>query len=506
MSSPLIVVFVHGWSVTDTETYGGLPVRVRNEAKAHGLDIDVQQVFLSQYLSFHDEVALADVSRAFDTALHDAVPSLASSGHRIACITHSTGGPVVRDWWQRLYASQDRRCPMSHLIMLAPANFGSSLAQLGKGRLSRIKAAFSGVEPGQGILDWLELGSPEAWALNSDWIDNGQQALRKGGMFPFVMTGQTIDRKFYDHLNAYTGESGSDGVVRVAAANLNARRIELTQATPPKTLTKKVLKTYQPLQLTQVSSAPQTAMRIVSEASHSGSDLGIMRSVYRPAGHHRGREVTDAILRCLAVQTKADYDKLVTQLADETTSVQQHERLEIEKKLLRRDVTFIHDRYSMVIFRVTDDYGHAISDFDLILTAGKDNDPNHLPRGFFMDRQQNKRFKNTITYYFNYDVMAGSPALTGPDGNVVRPALAGASALGFRIQPRPDDGFVRYLPCQIKADQTLLRHTLAPNATTLIDIRLRRIVDDNVFRLRKMQGDNVDGSFKRVRPSRRIVD
>eukprot|EP01031_Cornospumella_fuschlensis_P043536 gene43536-53229_t len=43
--------------------------------------------------------------------------------------------------------------------MLAPANFGSALAQLGKGRVGRLKAWFSGVEPGQGVLDWLELGS-----------------------------------------------------------------------------------------------------------------------------------------------------------------------------------------------------------------------------------------------------------------------------------------------------------------------------------------------------------
>ena len=63
-------------------------------------------------------------------------------GDRFACITHSTGGPVVRDWWNRYYLEprQAPRCPMSHLVMLAPANFGSALAQLGKGRLSRVKA------------------------------------------------------------------------------------------------------------------------------------------------------------------------------------------------------------------------------------------------------------------------------------------------------------------------------------------------------------------------------
>jgi len=38
-----------------------------------------------------------------------------------------------------------------------------------------------------------------------------------------------IDRKLYDHLNSYTGEKGSDGVVRAAAANLNFGLVELKQ-------------------------------------------------------------------------------------------------------------------------------------------------------------------------------------------------------------------------------------------------------------------------------------
>jgi hypothetical protein len=55
---------------------------------------------------------------------------------------------------------------MSHLIMLAPANYGSALAQLGKGRLSRLKFWFGGLEPGQGVLTGLN-SSSEAWDFNT---------------------------------------------------------------------------------------------------------------------------------------------------------------------------------------------------------------------------------------------------------------------------------------------------------------------------------------------------
>jgi len=88
--------------------------------------------------------------------------------------------------------------------MLAPANHGSALAQLGKSRLGRIKSFFEGVEPGQHILDWLELGSDMSWQLNESWLDYDCIA---HGIYPFVLTGQKIDRQLYDTLNSYTGEA-----------------------------------------------------------------------------------------------------------------------------------------------------------------------------------------------------------------------------------------------------------------------------------------------------------
>ena len=137
-----VVVFVHGWSVSHTKTYGGLPERLISEAADAGLDLDVQEIFLSKYVSFRDEVRVEDISRGLEAAVQHKLARLVARRGRFACITHSTGGPVVRDWWHRYYWTAGRTCPMSHLIMLAPANFGSALAQLGKSRLSRIKTWF----------------------------------------------------------------------------------------------------------------------------------------------------------------------------------------------------------------------------------------------------------------------------------------------------------------------------------------------------------------------------
>ena len=333
--SALLVIFVHGWSVTNTDTYGELPARLIAEAaKAGGRTLDVQHVYLGQYVSFRDEVRLPDISRAFDAAL-TAVLKDAGANRRFVCITHSTGGPVVREWFDRSFVQSKRiaECPMSHLIMLAPANFGSALAQLGKTRLAAIKSWFDGVEPGQGVLDWLELGSPEACALNLRWIeDYPKLKLTEGAnpLFQFVLCGDTIDRKLYDFVNPYTGEIGSDGVVRLAAANLNATHIVLEQpAVQPGEALPSARKRLRNLVKVSSERTATTAFKIVAGTSHSGESKGIMRSVHNDGIAH---VTVDAILRCLQISDAAGYETLCAAFTTENAARQDvGSRLEVEK-------------------------------------------------------------------------------------------------------------------------------------------------------------------------------
>jgi hypothetical protein len=493
---PRLVVFVHGWSVTHTNTYGGLPDRLVAEAQAVGLDLLVKHIYLSRYISFHDEVRLRDISRAFQDAVERELADLVKQEGRFACITHSTGGPVIRDWWWRHYKSVPSAgvCPMSHLVMLAPANFGSALAQLGKARLGRIKAWFGGVEPGEGVLNWLELGSSEAWQLNSAWIDDDGSDIDVKGIFPFVLTGQSIDRKLYDNLNTYTGEMGSDGVVRVAAANMNSTRVTLSQEPAGKGASGK-LKANK-LVAGAVTRSPRTALRVLAGKSHSGTTMGIMRSVKPALGVSKDAETLASVLDCLRVASRKEYLTLCDRFDKETDKVQDDERAEVETRILLPDNVFIHDRYSMVIFRLCDEEGYAIRDFDLLLTAGPNSDPNHLPKGFALDRQANRRTPGTLTFYFNWDVMSGCPEVKH-DGRVLRPAIAGAQGLGLRIAPRPDEGFAHYLRCEISASTRLLKSVLLPNQTTLVDIKLRRIVRRGVFELDR---GTEQRSFKTAKP------
>ena len=364
------LIFVHGWSVTHTNTYGTLP-QVIADHSPDDLDIQISHIFLGEYISFRDEVKVSDLVVALEQALADTL----APDEPFSCITHSTGGPVVREWINTYYG-KDRldAMPLRHLIMLAPANHGSALAQLGKERVGRIKAWFDGVEPGEGILEWLELGSSDQWSLNSDWLEYPESE----HFFPFVITGQDIDKKFYDYLNSYTAEKGGDGVIRVASANLNYHKVQLYQRADgafdflvPNSRTDDTAKAL-PLDANDSLQSPNytSAFEILPNTCHSQDRKGIMASVTK--GNYARKQVFNSIIECLCVDSVADYKQVASNMTQRT-----HQLQSATKNSSRSP------QHCMIIFRVVDTKGKLITDYDLYLLAGRDFQPDKLPKGFF---------------------------------------------------------------------------------------------------------------------------
>jgi hypothetical protein len=453
----MIVIFVHGWSVQDTHTYGELPAWLQSQGAAGGLPIEVGNVYLGKYISFDDSVTLDDIGRAFDQAIRDELAAKGTGKERFACITHSTGGPVVRKWMDLFWKDKLARCPLSHLVMLAPANHGSALAQLGKSRIGRIKSfVVDGVAPGERVLDWLELGSEQSWALNQSWLE---YECVEAGVYPFVLAGQRIDRGLYDALNSYTDEAGSDGVVRAAAANLNYGYLRVLQQEGDPKLEKRLR-------------TARTAFGILPGQAHSGNTKGIIRSVtLANAGTH---PTAQWVLRCLRVGSARTYAQLVRDLDALTGKTQTDEARETVGGLFRR--TYTTSRYSMIVFRVVDDRGEVLSDYDLFLTAGPDYSEQDLPPGFFVDRQRNRRHPGKLTYYVDYDVLR--------DG-LKRAKVQGK--LGFRVVARPTgqpgERLVFYQPLDFRSTFDTLSQYLVPNETVMVELQLRRCVDATVFRM-----------------------
>ncbi|NVK17195.1 MAG: alpha/beta hydrolase [Methylocystaceae bacterium] len=469
------VLFVHGWSVTDTDTYGKLPEAIALQGGAVGLDIDVQYIWLGRYISFHDEVSMSDVTRAFDQALRDTIGEN-DDIPKFSCITHSTGGPVLREWVERFYGSENlSACPLKHLVMLSPANHGSPLAALGKKRVGRIKAWFSGVEPGQRILDWLSLGSIEQEKLAEA---NLSYRPVENGVFPYVITGQTIDKKFYNFLDPYLVEKGSDGVVRVAGANMNYQMIELQETD----VIAQVAHGAQTMDVNLLDIAgdlkvpPHIPLGVVPDTSHSGDTIGMMGSVTSPESTRRQVE---EIVKCLTVTNQNEYDQRSEELANLTHLTQAEDD---------------QSRYLMIVFSVFDDQGDPIDDFDLFLLGGDGHDPDKLEKGFFVDRQRNAAHTNRLVYYVDYD------------------KITQGQLSGFRVVARPDAGFSFYQAAEYHSNGSNLNEILKPNETFYVKIVLKRRVDENVFRVDELKNlppeenglkhtDSGRVDFKKLKPA-----
>ena len=79
MAKPLLV-FVHGWSVTSTDTYGELPARLKSEAaRAGGPGIDVAHIETPSTVvnqnARHVDLTLRPSLRAVDPRTHRGRPS-----------------------------------------------------------------------------------------------------------------------------------------------------------------------------------------------------------------------------------------------------------------------------------------------------------------------------------------------------------------------------------------------------------------------------------------------
>lgn len=459
------LIFVHGWSVANTDTYGRLPEAIETYAPAD-LNIDVQHIYLGRYISFHDEVTVDDIARAFEHARKEVI----GEDTKFSCVTHSTGGPVMRAWIERYYGADNlSQLPLDHLIMLAPANFGSALAQLGKGRISRILSWLQGVEPGQGVLNWLELGSDGQRDLNINWLKYDSIG---NGFYPFVITGEYIDKSFYDYLNSYTDEDGSDGVVRVAAANLNYRYVKLEQ-TDEQLGTLRVERKDRPMYRLAIDGGLEKpmhpcAMEVVEETSHSGDEYGIMFSVTDDnAGE---KQVVKSIIESLQVNDVPRYENVVASMNTRSNAVQKD------------------DKYTMLVFRITDDQGNLIRDYDLYLLAGDEYHPGKLPKGFFVDRQKNSINQSTLVYYLNDSKMQKIQ-----DGK-----------FGVRIVARPIQGFSYYAPAEFRSEHIPASDLLIGNETLIVDIKLKRKVDSETFVLDPLSAGRKN--FKKVDPNGTMVD
>ena len=213
------IVILHGWSDT-SETFEPLARLLRAR-----LGRQVSIVSLADYVSMEDEVRFDDVVEAMDVAWRRHGLPRRKGG--VDAVVHSTGGLVIRDWLQRHYTPA--RAPVKHLVMLAPANFGSHLAHKGRSFIGRVYKGFVAKKPegrafetGAHILRGLELASPYTWRLaERDRFGRGGAMYQPGNVLCTVLVGNSGFRG----ISSIANEDGSDGTVRASTANMDCVRI-----------------------------------------------------------------------------------------------------------------------------------------------------------------------------------------------------------------------------------------------------------------------------------------
>lgn len=223
------VAILHGWS-DDSDSFKPLARFLTDNG------YQAVPIWLGDYISMEDDVAIEDVARRME----EVVLQMQADGTLPAAfdlIVHSTGGLVAREWLSTYHGDLAAPSSVRRLLMLAPANYGSRLARTGKTFLGRLfKGGFKNeFRTGRRMLDALELGSAYQWKLvGQDMLvppeleDDGQRIFAHDRVLPFVIVGS---RGYRDLPRSIVDEPGSDGTVRVAAANLNTYgvTIDLTQ-------------------------------------------------------------------------------------------------------------------------------------------------------------------------------------------------------------------------------------------------------------------------------------
>lgn len=208
MANPILII--HGWS-DNSSSFKPLINLLQAQLKR-----DIHLFDLADYLSMDDEITFDDIVSAMAHAWEK--NNLPTAPYSVDVIVHSTGGLVIRDWLCRNFTPES--APVKHLVMLAPANFGSPIAHKGQAFIGRIIKGFNSeklFQVGEKILQGLELASPYTWELAMQDRFGLQDFYGPGKILCTVLTGNTG----FTGISAAANENGTDGVVRVATANMN---------------------------------------------------------------------------------------------------------------------------------------------------------------------------------------------------------------------------------------------------------------------------------------------
>jgi hypothetical protein len=519
------ILLVHGYSAESAINtrdavaliFGTLP----EDLRAALTGPPILDVNISRYISLDDGVGLEDITLAFDRVLKSEFPKLRSDGFN--AIIHSTGALVLRNWVRRC---SPKPSPCRRIVHLAGANLGSGWAHMGETLLAKWLRYIGkgGAERGLAVLDGLELGSNWALELQRHFLQPGNAMLTDYNVMEFSIVGSQPPPANMIIPFRYGKEDGSDGVVRVAASNLNYHYVRIGPSLAPEnvnwdeavafskrtveasavgdladytnansvfagnyyTLLEENLPGEAPYRVAGAAEAvrPVVPFAIPYHCAHSTEDMGIV------SGTHTRAQVLDLVRQALACADAASYAQLVTTFSQQTNAtyskVQEAQHVDSLKGLIegaaRFVVDFVHspeaqyDRHAQVSVRVRDQHGNPINDCSIHFNSfGGGARPRRLIDELFEDTHQNKTAPDTITFYLRLEAWDG-------DSNDWIDHLGEVNGVDLEIDCiDPKTERIVFVPLRMRLDVTKLARYLRPHRATLLDVELLRLPARETF-------------------------
>ena len=434
---PKFILFVHGYSETSLGAYFQFPAILKL-----ALGASVAQIGLSGFDSLDDSISIDDLAMTMETRMRE----LEGQGWQTsdsAIICHSTGALIARRWiLNRVSAGRDLP---SHLITMAGANHGSTLAGMGKSVLGYLQKIIEKhlLTVGARVLTDLEYGSEFLLKLNREWLERWNSG-DLSRVFAFSMGGDFIGGDPTLQIFWQTHESGSDNTVRISGANLNYTMIDASSSNPSA--------------VTAFAPKLRVPHLLLAGYSHYGPQTGILGNVHGP-----GDPPMAAVLQALAVHDQAAYATVEQSWASRTQKWYQANS---------------ENANSTAIFSLSDQGGMQIDDCMIaILDKDQLGDPQNATaaetaaaRAAAMHAVspcvlgspiQNDVQRGSYAFYLNYDKYVA----TSPHWFHIEVSSLGEDVTRYR-----------YIPLTF-TQPTSLAHTIAPNECTYVTMSLERQSD-----------------------------
>lgn len=439
---PLLII--HGWS-DSSSSFEKLAKIIESQIGRY-----VQEVNLADYVSMDDAVTFYDIAAAMQKAW--LARNLPTEKGKVDVIAHSAGALVLRTWLQIYYSAGNS--PIKNLVLLAPANFGSHLAHKGRAFFGRVIEGFNSkkmFQVGTQLLKGLELASPFTFNLALADCFNDQSYFGPGNILCTVLTGN----HGYTGISAAANEDGTDGVVRIAAANLNCAILDVD-------FSENMLEpTYNYLLATG-----KTAFAIIDGENHStivNKDNGFASDLTLPF-----------IIQGLMVNDKefADWCKKTEQHTQEVVNRNINNR---SKHGFQNTVSFVTDQFNTHIHEYfLEFYGHGentdkvaeLLHGDIIRNVHRYGDDNTY-RSLYMD----------CTTLYQHFAKNRHPLLVSL---TALPIISKQGEVGYRTFTDEDIG-------SIVLQQSEIATLFQENRTLLVRIKLRREQSSEVFAFKKSQ-------------------